>query len=121
MMKEVICNQCNTFFQTDEAATKVCPSCGQKPPKMTKYVVCGRCATGFWVDKDVARVICPACGRELPSGTDDWYEVYLEEINKPIPSKGRRNEKGDRTHSRMQKMKVKLAKFRRPSWYFWDD
>lgn len=113
MTKEVVCNQCNTLFQTDEAATGVCPSCGQELPRLTKYVACGRCDMRFWVDNDATGVMCPACGGELPSGTSDWYDVYLEEVNKPLPSGGRRNEKGDRTHSRMRVMRAKLTKFRR--------
>ena len=116
-MKDVVCNQCNTRFQTDEATTAVCPCCGQKSSRLTKYVVCGRCDTSFWVDNDAAKVRCPDCERELPSGTDDWYDTYLEEVNKPIPSDSRRNEKGDRTHSRMRVMRAKLAKYRRQSRY----
>lgn len=112
-MREIVCSQCNTHFQTDEATAVVCPCCGQELPRLTKFVVCGRCDTRFWVANDVARVRCPACEWKLPSGTDDWYDAYLEEVNKPIPSESRRNEKGDRTHSRMRTMKAKLAKFRR--------
>lgn len=83
MAMEVICNYCNTRFQTNETT----------------------------------KVTCPACERELPSGTEDWYEVYLEEVNRPIPPGRRRNEKSDRTHSRTRMMKAKLAKFRRQSRY----
>ena len=115
--KKVVCNQCNTLFQTNEAATGVCPSCGQELLRLTKYVACERCGMCFWVDNDAAKVKCPACEGELPSGTNDWYDVYLEEVNKPIPSGSRRNEKGDRTHSRMRAMRAKLAKFRRQSRY----
>lgn len=113
MTRKVVCSQCNTCFQTDEAAATVCPCCGQRLPRPTKFVVCGRCDTSFWVANDAAKVRCPACERELPSGTNDWYDVYLEEVNKPIISDSRRNEKGDRTHSHMRVMKAKLAKYRR--------
>ena len=117
MTRKVVCNQCNTLFQTDDVAAAVCPCCGQELLRLTKFVVCGRCDTSFWVDNDAARVRCPTCEQELPSGTNDWYDVYLEEVNKPIPPDSRRNEKGDRTHSRMRAMKAKLAKFRRQSRY----
>ena len=121
MTMEVVCNQCNTLFQADEAAGAICPSCGQELPRRMRDVVCGLCDASFWVDIDATKVTCPVCKWELPSGTDDWYEVYLEEVNKPIPSGKRRNEKGDRTHSRMQAMRAKLAKFRRQSRYIWYD
>ena len=110
--REVVCSQCNTRFQTDETAA-ACPSCGGGPLKLMKFVVCGSCDTSFWVDIDATRVMCPACEEKLPSGTDDWQDVYLEEVNKPIPGESRRNEKGDRTHSRTRMMKAKIAKFRR--------
>lgn len=113
MTREVVCSQCNTLFQTDEAAAAVCPGCGQELPRLTKFVVCSRCDADFLVDIDASGVMCPSCGRGLPSGTDDWKDVYLEEVHKPLPSGGRRNEKGDRTHSRMRAMRAKLAKFRR--------
>lgn len=116
MTMEVVCSQCNTLFQVDESVT-VCPVCGKELPKLMKDAVCGRCETSFWVDIDAAKVRCPACEEELPSGTDDWYDVYLEEINKPIPPGKSRSEKGDRTHSPMRAMKAKLAKFRRQSRY----
>ena len=117
MTKEVVCSQCNTLFQADEAVTTVCPSCGRGPLRLMKFVVCGSCDTNFWVDIDATRVRCPTCGGGLPSGTDDWYDAYLEEVNKPIPPGSRRNEKADRTHSRMRMMRAKLAKFRRQSRY----
>lgn len=113
MTKDVVCSQCNTHFQTDEATTAVCPCCGQRLSRPMKFVACGSCDTSFWVAKDAAGVMCPTCGVRLPSGTDDWYDVYLEEVNKPIPPGSCRNEKGDRTHSRMRAMRAKLAKFRR--------
>ncbi len=116
-MGKVVCSQCNTLFQTDKAAAAVCPCCGQELSRLTKFGVCGRCDTSFWVDNDAAGVRCPTCGWKLPSGTDDWHDAYMEEVNKPLPSDSRRNEKGDRTHSRMRAMKAKLAKFRRQSRY----
>lgn len=117
MTKEVVCSQCNTRFQVNEAAAAMCPSCGQRLFKVTKFVVCGLCDTSFWVANDAAKVRCPVCERELPSGTADWYDAYMEEVNKPIISDSRRNEKGDRTHSRMRTMKAKLAKYRRQARY----
>lgn len=119
MKREVVCIQCNMRFQVDEDASAVCPSCEQGPLKLIKFVFCSRCDTSFWVDIDATRVMCPACEEELPSGTADWKDVYMEELHKPILSGGRRNEKGDRTHSRMRAMKAKLAKFRRQFRYFW--
>lgn len=98
MTMEVVCRQCNTLFQVDEVVETVCPSCGQELSGLTKEVV---------------------REEEPPSGTDDWYEVYLEEVNRPILPGKRRSEKGDRTHSRMRAMKAKLAKYRRQSRYFW--
>ena len=118
MTREVVCNRCNTLFQADEA-TAVCPSCGQELTRLMKFVLCGRCDTSFWVDIDTPQGMCPTCGLELPSGTDDWHDVYMEEVNKPIPSDSSRSEKGDRTHSRMRAMRAKLAKFRRQYRYFW--
>jgi len=116
--RKAVCSQCNTLFQTDED-TVVCPSCGQGPLILLKlkFVVCGLCGMSFWVDPDAPRVMCPACEVEIPSGTDDWKDVYLEEVSKPIPAGSRRNEKADRTHSRMRVMRAKLAKFRRQSRY----
>lgn len=111
--RKVVCSQCNTLFQTNEAAAAVCPRCGQESPRLMKFVVCGRCDMSFWIDNDAAKVRCPACERKLPSGTADWYDAYLEEVNKPLPPGRRRNEKGDRTHSRMRAIRAKLAKFRR--------
>lgn len=121
MTRKVVCSQCNTCFQADEAAAAVCPCCGQELPRLTKFVVCGRCDTSFWVNNDAAGVRCPTCEWKLPSGTDDWYDAYQAEVNKPILPGSRRNEKGDRTHSRMRAMKAKLAKFRRQFRYVWDD
>lgn len=119
MTREVVCSQCNTLFQVDEAITAVCPGCGQGLPWLTKFVLCSLCDTSFWVDIDTTQVMCPVCGEEVPSGTDDWHDTYLEEVNKPIPPGSSRNEKGDRTHSRMRAMRAKLAKFRRQSRYIW--
>lgn len=121
MAMKVICNYCNTRFQVDEAAAAVCPCCGQELPRLTKFVVCGRCDTSFWVNNDAAGVRCPTCEWKVPSGTSDWYDAYQAEVNKPILPGSRRNEKGDRTHSRMRAMKAKLAKFRRQSRYIWYD
>lgn len=121
MTKVVVCNQCNTLFQVDESAAAVCPCCEQELPRLTKFVVCRLCDTSFWIANDAAGVKCPVCEQELPSGADDWYDAYLEEVNKPILSGGRQSEKSDRTHSRTRMMKAKLAKFRRQSRYVWDD
>lgn len=121
MTRKVVCSQCNTCFQVDGATAAVCPSCGQELPRRTKFVVCGRCDTSFWVANDAAKARCPACEKELPSGTADWYDAYQEEVNKPILPGSRRNEKGDRTHSRTRMMKAKLAKFRRQSRYVFYD
>ena len=113
MIRKVVCSQCNTCFQADRATEVVCPFCGQGLSRRTKFVACGLCDTSFWVANDAAKVGCPVCGWTLPSGTDDWYDAYQAEVNKPILPGSRRNEKGDRTHSRMRTMKTKLAKFRR--------
>jgi len=75
-------------------------------------VVCSYCNAEFQVEDGTNPVICPKCHRRVPMGTDDWWIVYYEEVNKPLP-KGGRGEKADRTHSRQKQLKRKIAKANR--------
>lgn len=76
-------------------------------------VVCSYCDMEFRVEDGTNPVICPKCHRKVPMGTSDWWIVYYEEVNKPLPKGGNRGEKADRTHSRQKQFKRKISKANR--------
>lgn len=88
-------------------------------------VVCSYCNAEFQVEAGTHPVICPECHRTVPKGTSDWRLVYYEEVHKPLPKKGGRGEKADRTHSRQRQLKQKIARanrefrYRVDPWELW--
>lgn len=73
-------------------------------------VVCSYCNAEFQVEAGTDPVICHECHRTVPSGIDDWWLVYYEEVHKPLPKGGGRGDKADRTHSWQRQLKRKIAK-----------
>mgnify|MGYP000881580726 CR=1 FL=1 len=84
---------------------------------MGKEAICPYCNEVFQVGGRARLVTCPCCGCEVPGGLEDWREAYMEDIHRPILKPGG-GEKADRTHSRQQSLKRKIAKANREFWRY---